>query len=74
MGVSYNWNANAGTVEVRGVCGDDDLGTATIEVNSLMRRMKQLQKKQYEEDFSEEEETELNILGNFIQMEDEEDN
>ena len=70
MGISYNWNADRGTVDVTGVCSDDDLGSATIEVSSLMRRMKKLSIK---DDLTEEEEDELNILENFIEIKDEDD-
>ena len=65
MGVSYNWDADAGTVEVTGVCCDDDLGTATIQINAMMREMKRLSSI---EDPTDEEYDQLNILEQFINM------
>lgn len=74
MGISFDFDADAGTVDIEGIASNDDMGKVTIQVNSLMYRFQELSTIDFDK-LTEEEETELNILEQFVEKreDDEED-
>jgi len=69
MGFHYNWDADDCSVEITSINWFPDL-KGRVEVGALMRRIKELEDKFDKDELSEEEETELDTLREYCELED----
>lgn len=74
MGISYDFSVDDGTVELTGVCSDDNLGTIRLNYHYLMSRFAELKKLVDSGEANEEEEIEFEAMSEYIEpVEDYED-